>query len=146
MFSVEEIMSTELFTLKPTNSLADARALMAERKIRHIPIIDEDNALVGLVTQSDVLAATDPSVGTDDTPQSRDSTIEISQFMTTGVSTVDPRADLRNAALYLERHKHGCLPVVRQGRLVGIITDTDFVGVAVNLMELLSQREPPEAE
>lgn len=148
MFSVEEVMSTELHTLKPSNTLAEARALMAEKKIRHIPIVDDANALAGLVTQSDVLAAMDSSVNTASKAQraQHDSTIKISQFMTTGVATVDPRTDLRNAARYLERHKHGCLPAVKNGKLVGIITDTDFVGVAINLMELLDEGEPPEGE
>lgn len=60
----------------------------------------------------------------------------------TGVATVDERASLRQAALFLEQHKIGCLPVVSDGKLRGIITDTDFVGVAINLLEQLEEAEP----
>jgi CBS domain-containing membrane protein len=63
-------------------------------------------------------------------------------MMVTDIDTVPPSAPLRRAALYLERHKIGCLPVVDEGRLVGIITDTDFVGVAINLLEQLENYEP----
>ena len=51
---------------------------------------------------------------------------------------------LRQAALFLERHKIGCLPVVTNGKLKGIITDTDFVGVAINLLEQIEDTEPVE--
>lgn len=58
------------------------------------------------------------------------------------VITVDHRASLRQAALFIEKHKIGCLPVLSEGKLVGIITDTDFVAVAINLLEQLEESEP----
>ena len=65
--------------------------------------------------------------------------------MITDVATVDEHASLRKAALFLEKHRIGCLPVVTDGELRGIITDTDFVGVAINLLELIEETEPVEA-
>jgi CBS domain-containing protein len=62
--------------------------------------------------------------------------------MVTEVATVDEHASLRQAALFLEKHGIGCLPVVTGDKLRGIITDTDFVGVAINLLELLEETEP----
>jgi CBS domain-containing membrane protein len=62
--------------------------------------------------------------------------------MVTKVATVDESASLRQAALFLEKHRIGCLPVVSEEKLVGIITDTDFVGVAINLLEQLEEFEP----
>ena len=58
------------------------------------------------------------------------------------IATIDERASLRQAALYIEKHRIGCLPVVTDGKLRGIITDTDFVAVAINLLELLEETEP----
>ena len=55
--------------------------------------------------------------------------------------TVDERASLRGTALHLLKNRLGCLPVLRDGELVGIITDSDFVAVAANLMEQLEQVE-----
>jgi hypothetical protein len=48
--------------------------------------------------------------------------------------------------LFIEKHQIGCLPIVTDGQLRGIITDTDFVGVAINLLELAEETEPLEAE
>ena len=53
-----------------------------------------------------------------------------------------PSSSLRQAALFIEKHQIGCLPIVTDGILRGIITDTDFVGVAINLLEQLEESEP----
>ena len=66
--------------------------------------------------------------------------------MVTKVSTVDESASLRGAAMRMEQHKIGCLPVVRGECLVGIITDSDFVGIAINLMEQMEDVEPEDQE
>lgn len=141
MFDLSSIMATELVTVHPSGSLYRARQLMNEKGIRHLPVVDDDGKLVGLLTQSDVLAASDSIL------KDRDSQLDVAHFpvedaMVTEVDTVPSTASLRQAALYLERHKIGCLPVVDQGKLVGIVTDTDFVGVAINLLEQLEDFEP----
>ena len=51
--------------------------------------------------------------------------------------------NLRQAALRLQEYRYGCLPVVAKGKLIGIITDSDFVAVAINLLEQLEDTEPP---
>jgi CBS domain-containing protein len=51
---------------------------------------------------------------------------------------------MREAALYLQRHKYGCLPVVNDGKLKGIVTDSDFVAVAINLLEQWELSQPEE--
>ena len=66
--------------------------------------------------------------------------------MVIDVATVDEHASLRQAALFLEKHRIGCLPVVTDGRLKGIITETDFVAVAVNLLEQIEENEPVDEE
>jgi CBS domain-containing protein len=65
----------------------------------------------------------------------------VEDVMVTELMTVDERISVRQAALLIEKHRIGCLPVVTEGRLVGIITDTDFVGVAINLLELIEESE-----
>ena len=67
-------------------------------------------------------------------------------MMVTDVATVDEHASLRQAALFLEKHRIGCLPVVTDGELKGIITDTDFVAVAINLLEQLEEEDLEETE
>jgi len=139
-FSIAEIMTTEPETLGVDESLETARDMMSQRGFRHIPIVDASGALAGLVTQSDVLAASASNLGSDtERPASE---VRIGEFMTRDVATVDERAELRDAALFLQRHKYGCLPVVTDGRLSGIVTDSDFVGVAINLLEQMELTEP----
>ena len=140
MFTIEAIMSTNLITVAPSATLAEARTLMHDNRIHHIPVV-EDGQLVGLITLTNVLAATDSFLRD---PQQRihANDISIKDAMVDDVATVDISASLRQAALFLERHKIGCLPVMDNSKLVGIITDTDFVAVAINLLEQIEESEP----
>jgi len=139
MMTLDMIMSTDLVTIAPGDTLAIARSLMNENRIHHLPVVD-DGELVGLVTLTDVLAATDSFLRD---PENRIHADEIvaRDIMVTDVATVDEHASLRQAALFLEKHRIGCLPVVTDGELKGIITDTDFVGVAINLLEQLEMED-----
>ena len=144
MFSIEAIMSTNLITVSPSATLAEARTLMHENRIHHLPVLDGDK-LIGLITLTNVLAATD-SFLRDDGSRIHADEIGISDAMVTDVATVDVSASLRHAALFLEKHKIGCLPVMDNDELVGIITDTDFVAVAINLLEQLEETEPVDED
>lgn len=143
MITVDEMMSVGLRTLTENDSLADARALMLDHGIHHILVVDGAADLVGLVTHRDVLAVTESRLS-DASLAQNPSEIRIAEFMTRDVATIDGRANLREAALYLQRHHYGCLPVVQDGRLLGIITDTDFVGIAIDLLEQLEIAEPED--
>ncbi|MEL7186213.1 MAG: CBS domain-containing protein [Pseudomonadota bacterium] len=140
MFSIDAIMSTSLITVHPEATLAEARTLMQDNRIHHIPVVD-GKRLVGLVTLTNVLAATD-SFLRDQTNRIHASEIMVRDVMVSDVATVDIDAGLRQAALFIEKHKIGCLPVMDDEQLVGIITDTDFVAVAINLLEQLEETEP----
>jgi len=144
MFSIEAIMSTNLITLTPSATLAEARTIMHDNRIHHIPVV-EDASLVGLITLTNVLAATD-SYLRDSKNRIHANDISIKDAMVEDVATVDISASLRQAALFLERHKIGCLPVMDDRTLVGIITDTDFVAVAINLLEQIEETEPVTEE
>jgi CBS domain-containing protein len=147
MLTVAEIMTREPYTLGPDDSLASARKMMAEHHIRHIPVLSSDGSLIGLVSQRDVLAAEDSTVLNEEGgPDSRDQYVAISSIMTTPVQTVEEHAGLRGTAMHIQKNKLGCLPVLNEGQLVGIITDSDFVAIAINLMEQLESTEPEEGE
>ena len=147
MLSVAEIMTAQPYTLSPDDSLAAARKLMAEHHIRHIPIVSGEGLLVGVVTQRDVLAAADSSVLPEQASRAQEERyVALSSIMTSPVQTVDEHASLRGTAMHLLKNRLGCLPVIRDEQLVGIITDSDFVAVAINLMEQLEQGEPETEE
>ncbi|MBE9559166.1 MAG: CBS domain-containing protein [Proteobacteria bacterium] len=137
MIKIDEFMTADPCTLCEDDSLSDARKVMTERNIRHIPITDDDNHLLGLVTQRDVLAATSPgsALQTRSAPHEADTDIMLSDIMIRNVSAIHRTDSLRQAALYIQSHKYGCLPVLAEDRLVGIITDSDFIDIAINLLE-----------
>ena len=135
---VSEIMSSRVLGLPPSATLAEARTLMQRHHIRHLPVLEHEQ-LVGLISQRDILAAQESSL-----EQGRNGQFleqhSLSEIMKTGVTTVSPHAGIREAALYLQKHKYGCLPVVDKGKLVGIVTDSDFVAVAIHLLEVLDNQ------
>lgn len=143
MLTVAEIMTREPYTLGPDDSLAAARQLIAEHRIRHIPILSAEGNLIGVVTQRDVLAGTDSNV-LNKPDGSSDRYVALSTIMTAPAQHVEEQDSLRGTAMHLQKNKLGCLPVLREGKLVGIITDSDFVAIAINLMEQLESAEPPE--
>lgn len=141
MFTIDAIMSTDLITIAAEASLADARSIMHDNHIHHLPVVNDDNEVIGLVTLTNVLAATDSFLRDDDS-RIHATEIVLRDVMVTDVATVDRHASLRSAALFLEKHRIGCLPVVDDDKLCGIITDTDFVAVAINLLEQMEASEP----
>ena len=145
MLTVAEIMTREPYTLGPDNTLADARKMMAEHHIRHIPVLTPEGSLIGVVSQRDVLAAEDSTVLNEEGGEgSRDQYVAVSSIMTAPVQTIEEQAGLRGTAMHLQKNRLGCLPVLNEGALVGIITDSDFVAIAINLMEQLEAMEPEE--
>jgi len=142
---LETIMTTDLVTIGVDDNLESARKIMHDRRIRHLPVVDSESQLVGLITTTNVLAATD-SFLRDDVSKMHPDQIAVSDAMVADVITVDEHAGVRQAAIFLEKHRIGCLPVVTDGELRGIVTDTDFVGIAINLLEQLETVEAGEFE
>ena len=141
MMSLDFIMSTNLKIVSPDDTLATVRTIMHDNRIHHVPVVNDEEELVGLVSLTDVLAATD-SILRDDESRLHAREIRVADIMVRDVATIDEHASLRQAALFLEKHQIGCLPVVTDGDLRGIVTDTDFVGVAINLLEQIEESEP----
>ena len=96
-----------------------------------------NNHVLGLITQRDVLAATEPGAIREAKRASHEvkSDLTLSDIMIRDVKVIHKADSLRQAALYLQSHKYGCLPVVMDDKLVGIITDSDFIDIAINLLE-----------
>jgi len=142
MMTVGEIMITEVNQLPPDATLEQARSLMAEKSIRHIPIVDKNDRLIGLVTQRDILAATSGS-GSGKEGSTSGSCPTTADIMRKKMFTVDEGTSLRMAALTMQRHKIGSMLVVDNNLLVGIVTDSDYVGLAINLLEQMEELDPP---
>ena len=134
MITISEIMTSSPLTLTQQHTLTDAAELMKKQRIRHIPVLDDQGSLAGLISERDLLAAQDSNIGGCDGITS--SGVTLDRVMTRQLTTVDPNASVKTAAIYLQKHKFGCLPVVAENQLVGIVTDSDMIAVAINLLEL----------
>lgn len=126
---VRDLMTDRVLSLRLTDDLAAARKLMDEHGIRHVPIVDEVGRLMGLVSRRDLEKAM--RLGSADFPQysSGDvlASVSVEDAMVTELTTTSPESDIREAAQVMFDHKFGCLPVLQGGRLIGILTEADFV-------------------
>ncbi|UIJ38932.1 CBS domain-containing protein [Desulfobaculum bizertense] len=140
MLAVKDLMTKDVFTLRELDTLRTARSMMSLARIRHIPIVSENMDFKGLVTHRDILDATLSRFADVDkeTQDELDLGIPISELMRTDVHVVSPEAPLHDAIETLLTHKYGCLPVLDKGKLVGIITEADFLKLTLRLMDTLS--------
>lgn len=133
---VKDIMSSPVEVLQVGDSLDLAQHLMKAGRIRHLPVIDGDERLIGLVTHRKILSAWvshgDPRR---ERPQEIARQIPIDMLMETDVVTTRPDASAAEAARVIEERKLGCLPVVAGGKLAGIVTEADFVRFARKQLE-----------
>jgi len=138
VITVEQIMTSrpDLVTMTPDDTIGAAALAMTRRRTRHIPVIGVDGNLLGIVSDRDVLAVTGSG---DCVEQAR---APLSDIMSTALHTTDVASGVHAVALSLRRLGISCLPVMRDDELVGIVTDTDFVGVAINLLEVIDDAEP----
>ena len=136
MLKIKDIMTTEVFVLHATQTLELVRSLMRIKHVRHVPIVEQDNTFVGLMTHRDLLAQTISHLAdVDDNEQEYlDRHIHIMNIMKTDVITAEPEMDVCEAISMLLEHKYGCLPVVTDGKLVGIVTEADFLKLTQKLL------------
>jgi CBS domain-containing protein len=133
--TVRDYMVSQVETLTPDDSLETAVMLERRFRIRHIPIV-EGGELVGMVTDHDLKRALPPVTGSDQQTFERVvQTTRLRQIMTRSPMTISPAAPLRDAVQILCEKKFGALPVVEQGKLVGIITGVDMLRAFLALLD-----------
>ncbi|MEA3333195.1 MAG: CBS domain-containing protein [Pseudomonadota bacterium] len=138
MRRVADIMTRDIFPLKSNQTLNVVRLLMRTVKVRHVPILDDDERFVGLLSHRDLLAYSISKLADiDPLEQSElDRHIPIKDVMRTDISTTTATTDLKEAISSMLKNKFGCLPVINEQRhLVGIITDEDVIRLAIKLLE-----------
>jgi acetoin utilization protein AcuB len=133
-------MTKNPVTVPSEMSIGDAEALMREKKVHRFPVIDKKGELIGIVSQSDLLNAR-PSSATSLSIWEVTyvlSQIKVGEVMSRKIITVDDDCPIEDAARLMRQHAIGGLPVLRNGRLAGIITESDIFDV---FLELLMARE-----
>jgi CBS domain-containing membrane protein len=122
-------MTSDVFTVGPDESITTLQDLMNEKGIRHVPVVDGEGAVLGLVSERDVLRRASSQEA--DLPLSVRldvlTAVKVRDIMTCNAETVEADEDLSTAAQIMLDNKFGCLPVVEEGALAGILTEADFV-------------------
>lgn len=135
--SVGDLMTPEAVTIAPHDTLATAWTIMREHRIRHLPVVERDGRVIGLVTHRDLLAASQSSLTIareDDRIRFLGATAAF-EIMETHLSTVRPGDAAADAGARMVRQKIGCLLVVDESdRLAGIVTEEDFLRWATEHM------------
>ncbi len=132
----KDLMTQPVKCVGPTSPLRDVIQLMEAHNIRHVAVVDEDQRLLGLVSHRDVLRSQEGSLsGAPSKDQAHmNRWIEARWVMTKEVHTVHPDTPALEAALALRSHGYGCVPVVERGKLVGMVTESDFVNYAIQAL------------
>jgi acetoin utilization protein AcuB len=124
---VRSRMTPDVFTVSPDTTIAEALSITRAQRIRHLPVL-EDGRLVGLVTDRDLRLAMPPIWAAD---QAELTTAlnqrRMREVMTTDIVTVQSDTPVEEAAKLLYTHRIGCVPIVDDGKLVGILTETDLL-------------------
>jgi CBS domain-containing protein len=126
---VEEFMTTDLFTVHEDEPLDLVASLMEWKRIRHLPVEDEQGRLVGLISCFEVLRELTRAISEGGTAP-----VAVSSIMARDPLTIVPETLTLDAIALMRREKVDCLPVINQGRLVGIVTERDFIDVAARLL------------
>ncbi len=127
---IEQFMTTDLITTHADEAVELVANLMKWKKIRHIPVEDNEHRLIGVVSAGSLVRllaerATELGKGP----------IAVREIMATDIVTVTPETPTPEAIRLMRKHGVGCLPVLKDGRLVGIVTEHDFMLIAGQLLE-----------
>jgi CBS domain-containing membrane protein len=137
-------MTQKVFTLRSDKKLFAAQEIMSWARIRHVPVVDKENRLVGVISHRDLLHASISAIANPAPEVERKqflSTIPIEKVMRTDIQTIGPDVSIQEAAKLMRARKIGCLPVVLEGKLIGIISEHDLLRV-VEEMPFPENRNP----
>ena len=138
MKTVSDIMISNVLTVKTSDSIHQARMIMKDKAIRHLPVVDNETGdYVGLLTQRSLLNHAFNIVEKFGMSglEKRESRTQVKEIMTTDGITVEPDAGLITIGELFIIKKVSCLPVVEDKQLKGIVTSVDFVKLALHLLK-----------
>ncbi len=135
---IDKSMTTGVVTIGEDEGILAGREIMAEHGFRHLPVVDKNNTLIGIVTDRDIRSAM-PSTFVDEEEGKKErehiSQLKIKDIMTTNPITLSPTNTLEDALLLMQKMRVGAFPVVDQrGRVVGIISIRDLLGAFINVL------------
>jgi CBS domain-containing protein len=113
---VRDLMTSTVVSVGPGESISNVQALMNRKRIRHVPVVNRNGRVLGVVSERDVLRRA-----------LFEDTGKVTDIMAWKTETIEADETISRAARIMLDHKFGCLPVVENGLLTGILTEADFV-------------------
>ena len=126
---IRHLMIPDPITIPKGTSIQEAIGVMKTNSIRHLPVVSKGNRLEGFVTLADLKQGLIPSMVAD---------LDLSDLMIRKPITVRPEDDVEVAAQYIYKYKIGGIPVVENGKLVGIITESDILRAFIDMMGVMT--------
>lgn len=126
---IRDLMIPDPITIAASASIQDAIEVMKHNAIRHLPVVSASGALAGLVTLADLKQGLIPAMVAD---------VSLADLMIRDPIRVAPDDDIETAARLIYKHKIGGMPVVADGRVVGILTETDILRTFIDMMGILT--------
>ncbi len=135
---VSRSMTAKVITIDKETSIYEAQDIMTENNIRHLPVVEADNTLVGIVTDRDIRSALPPrfakGLGSADDRRKYDD-LKVKEIMSINPITISPTDTIQDALVLIQRHKVGAFPVVdEKGCLMGIISVRDLLRTFINVL------------
>ena len=130
---VLETMTDRIKTVTPDQSLSDVRSIFEEEGFRHLPVMGNDG-LVGIITHIDLMRVTYGAHIADADFEVNNLILEsttVEEAMSKEVKTIDGSTDLKEAARIMKTFKVGCVPVLEDGSLIGLVTTTDVLSAFI---------------
>ena len=130
---VEAAMTDRIKTVSPDQSLSDVRSIFEEEGFRHLPVMGNEG-LIGIITHTDLMRVTYGAHIAEADFEVNNLILEsttVAEAMSKNVKTIDSSSDLKEAARIMKTYKVGCVPVVDDGQLLGLITTTDVLAAFI---------------
>lgn len=125
----KEIMSKSVVTIKDSLTVREARQTMYEKRIRHLPVVNDEDHVVGVFTEHDIFQALDDTTADDHHILSQ----KVSTYMTTDIISAHPDEFVEDLATIFYDYRIGMLPILEKKKLVGIITRSDLLYTLIQL-------------
>ncbi len=135
---IDKSMTRNVITVGPDDSILDAREKMTQHRVRHFPVVEEDNILVGILSDRDIRSAMPSTLLEGEAKERQDELVsryKVKDIMTKKPVTISPTDTIEDALLLMQRMRVGAFPVVdRQGKLKGIISIRDLMRAFINVL------------
>ncbi|MEN6483455.1 MAG: CBS and ACT domain-containing protein [Syntrophobacteraceae bacterium] len=135
---IDKSMTRNVITISEDAGILEAKEKLKAHRVRHLPVVDKENTLLGIVTDRDIRSAL-PSVLLPETEIAQEkeqiARLRVKDIMTRNLITISPADTLEDALLLMQQTRVGAFPVVdREGRLQGIISVRDLVRAFINVL------------